>query len=74
MSFLTDRIAKKIEILAEIDAAIIAIATGGQEYKFNDMQVEQWVKKGDLEALRKYQQELEYQIAASEDTGGFYAS
>ena len=74
MTFLEDRITKKQELLTEIDNAITAILTGGQEYKFNDMQVDQLVKKGDLATLRSFQKQLEMELASQEATGGFYAS
>ena len=60
--------------LAEIKTAISAILTGGQEYKFNDMQVEQSVKKGDLSTLRQMKKDLEWEIYSLSRSGGFYGS
>jgi len=70
MSYLTEL----QEELVEIKAAISAILTGSQEYKFNDMQVEQWVRRGDLDTLLKRRKDIQWEIASLDRSGGFYGS
>lgn len=60
--------------LAEVNSAISAVLTGAQEYRFNDGQIESWVKRGDLKELRAFKNDLENQINdLTDDGGGFHA-
>jgi hypothetical protein len=58
--------------LAEVNTAISAVLTGGQEYRFNDGQIESMVKRGDLFQLRQLKKDIEFQIEEQTETGGFY--
>ena len=60
--------------LTEVNTAITAVLTGAQEYRFNDGQIESWVKRGDLKELRFMKNDLETQINdLVDDGGGFHA-
>lgn len=58
--------------LDKVNLAIDAILTGGQEYRFNDGQLDTLVKRGDLETLNNMKQQLEQQINDLNNPGGFY--
>lgn len=62
------------EQLTEVKTAISAVLTGGQEYTFNDGQVETAVKRGDLVQLYKMKKDLEFEIDSLNNPGGFYGS
>lgn len=59
--------------LADVQAAISTIQTGGQEYKINDQLIETWMKRGDLKTLYEEQQRLEKRISRLSGSGGFIA-
>jgi len=58
--------------LQKIDNAIDAILTGGQEYRFNDGQLDTLVKRGDLETLNQMRNQTQEAINSIENGGGFY--
>lgn len=62
--------------LVKVNAAIDIVLTGASsEYKLNDMQVEQWVKRLSLDDLMKMRDDLEMRIDTAEGTnGGCYVS
>lgn len=57
--------------LANVQAAIAAVQTGGQDYKINDGLIETWVRRGDLRALYEEESRLEKRISRLSDPGGF---
>lgn len=57
-----------------IENAINAILTGGQEYRFNDGQIETLVKKADLATLQRMLTKTENEIENLTESGGFYGS
>jgi hypothetical protein len=59
--------------LANVQLAIDAVQTGGQEYKIADGLIDTWMRRGDLDALYREQMRLEKRIARISDTGGFIA-
>ena len=62
------------ERLSKINDAIDQILLGNQEYELDDGQVDQRVKKANIEHLYKMQRDLENRIARMSGGGGFYAS
>lgn len=57
--------------LANVQAAIAAVQSGGQDYKINDGLIETWVRRGDLRALYEEEARLEKRISRLSDSGGF---
>jgi hypothetical protein len=56
--------------LTELNNAISAILQGGQEYRFNEGQIESLVKRGDLSTLYKMKKETLIAIEDLTDEGG----
>jgi len=59
--------------LDQVNQAITVILTGGQEYRFNDGQIESMVRRGDLRQLNLMKKELELEIEGLTSPGGFNA-
>jgi len=56
--------------LTNIQLAITAVQSGGQEYKINDQLIETWMRRGDLRALFEEQARLEKRISIISGSGG----
>lgn len=59
--------------LANVQLAIDAVLNGGQEYKIADGLIDQWMRRGDIDALFREQLRLEKRIGRLSSSGGFIA-